>query len=97
VELFLRLYLGAKLHAESSFPATDRRPLGALIDEAERSGFDSRVIAQLREFNDDRIKSLHHYLLGATSYASLKDVCDRSAALTQKVVKVIADQFGELA
>jgi hypothetical protein len=55
------------------------------------------MIAQLRAFNDDRIKGLHHYLLGATSYTSLKDVCDGSATLTSQVAKAIADEIGELA
>lgn len=95
VELFLRLYLGAKLHAGGSFPVDDRRPLGALIDESEKRRFSPTVIALLRDFNEDRINGLHRYLLGAASYDSLKGVCERSTGLTKQVVDVIAAEFGK--
>ena len=92
--MYLRLYLGAKLHSGASFPPNDRRSLGALTSECEKNGFDPAVIKKIRTFNDQRIKGVHHYLLGAASYESLRGVCEDSTNLMIEILDVITAELG---
>jgi len=96
-ELFLRVYLAAKLALAPSFPANDKRPLGALIKECEVVGLDSATIESLRKFNTDRISVVHHYLLGSQPYDALRNVCDQSRDLIKDLVAVLSTDVGEAA
>jgi len=93
-ELFLRLYLAAKAVPPAPIDPDDRRPLGALINNANDAGFDPACVAALKAFNADRRSGLHRFLLGATSYESLRGVCERSAGLMVKVVEAIGRELG---
>jgi hypothetical protein len=93
-ELFLRLYLAAKAQPPTPFHPDDRRPLGVLIGDAEKVGFDADCVRALRAFNNDRRAGLHRFLLGAASYECLRQVCEASAELTKQVAHAIGRELG---
>jgi hypothetical protein len=93
-ELYLRLYLAAKLNLPPSFPANDRRPLGRLIKASEKVGLNADMIAKLRAFNESRITGVHRYLLGSMHYDELKALCEASKELNKNLTTTITSEIG---
>lgn len=88
-ELWLRMFLVAMHRQCQLFDENHRLTFGQIIDECEKIGLDAELIGLLSEFNKERNKALHKYLLGATDYGHLKQVCDKFDGLDMKTMECV--------
>lgn len=95
IELYLRMYLGEKLHPDGTYPIEDRRTLGALVGAAADAGLSQDVVAQIRAFNDRRRLGLHRLLLGAATYESLRLLCDETTGVVGALLNIINKELAK--
>ena len=93
-EFWLRMFWVAKNRQGSIFAQDDRRTFGVIIKDCSDLGFRLDLINRLKEFNQHRINAIHKYLLGATDYDELRDVCDASTGLDEEVGKYMRNEVG---
>ena len=93
-EFWLRMFWVAKNKQGSIFAPADKRTFGVIINDCSNLGFRSDLIDRLREFNQHRINAIHKYLLGATDYDELKDVCEASTGLDGEVGEYVRNEVG---
>jgi hypothetical protein len=94
IELYLRMYVVIKNKKGKIIDAeTDKRTFGNYINECEMLGFDKNLIAEMKYFNDYRIKAIHKYLLGEIRYIDLKEVCLQTKGLDAKIREYVFKEF----
>jgi hypothetical protein len=94
-ELWLRLYWVAKNRKRKTIPPGENGPtFGAMIHRCKELGFRADLIERLSEFNDDRKKAIHHYLMGDIQYSDLKQYCQRSEGLDGDVREYVISEIG---
>lgn len=84
-EFWLRMFWVVKNKKGKIFETDDRRAFGAIITDCKNLGFDLDLIERLRKFNEHRINAIHKYLLGATTYEELREVCEAYTGLDGEV------------
>ena len=92
-ELWLRMYWVAKNNKGKIIDPEKRGPtFGDMIGRCAGLGFRSDLIKRLEDFNDDRRKAVHSYLMGSIAYADLRDCCERSAGLDADVRQYVMNE-----
>jgi hypothetical protein len=84
-EFWLRIFWVVKNKKGKIFETDDRRTFGMIINDCKNLGFDLDLIERLRKFNEHRINAIHKYLLGATTYEELREVCEAYTGLDGEV------------
>ncbi|MGQ3684249.1 MAG: hypothetical protein ACUBOA_04435 [Candidatus Loosdrechtia sp.] len=93
-EFWLRMFWVAKNRGRKIFESDDRRTFGMIIKDCNDLGFRSDLVVRLKEFNQHRINAIHKYLLGATDYNELKNVCEASTGLDGEVGEYVRNEIG---
>jgi hypothetical protein len=95
IELYLRMYYVAKNTSGKMIdPELDKRTFGSYINDCKNLGFDSELIDEMIEFNKHRVIVIHKFLMGEVEYSSLKDVCDTTQGLDDRVSKYVINEIG---
>jgi len=93
-EFWLRMFWVARNKKGKVFDSDDKRTFGVIIKDCSNLGFNSDLVRRLIEFNEHRINAIHKYLLGATEYDELRDVCDKSCGLDGEVGEYVRNEIG---
>lgn len=93
-DFWLRMFWVAKNKKGKIFDSDDRRTFGNLVNDCKQLGFNNELITRLVEFNDHRINAIHKYLLGATEYTELREVCEKSSGLDGEVGEYVRKEIG---
>ena len=64
------------------------------MEDCSRLGFRADLIERLKEFNSHRINEIHKYLLCATGYEYLRNVCVTTAGLDGEVGEYVRNEMG---
>lgn len=93
-EFWLRMFWVARNRGGRIFEPDDRRTFGVIISDCSNLGFRPDLVVRLREFNQHRVNSIHKYLLGATDYEELRNVCEASTGLDGEVGEYVRKEIG---
>ena len=93
-EFWLRMFWVVKNKKGKIFDQKDKSTFGMIINDCEKLGFRPDLIKRLREFNEHRVEAIHKYLLGATSYSKLREVCETSTGLDGEVGEYVRNEIG---
>ncbi len=81
IELWLRMFWVARNKKGKILDPNDKRTFGVVVNDCAVLGFRPDLVVRMKEFNEHRINALHKYLLGATDYVELKEVCEENTGL----------------
>jgi len=93
-EFWLRMFWIAKNKKGKIYDPEDKRTFGVIINECKQLGFRPDLIDRLLSFNEVRINAIHKYLLGATGYDELSEVCAKSHGLDGEVSEYVRNEIG---
>ena len=93
-EFWLRTFWVVKNGSGKIFGPNDKRTFGKIIEDCANLGFRQDLVDRLKKFNKDRIKAIHKYLIGATDYNKLQNVCDDSTGLDGEVGEYARQEVG---
>ena len=94
IEFWLRMFWVVKNNRGMIFELKDKRTFGRIITDCKGLGFRKDLVERMERLNKDRINAIHKYLLGATNYSALKEVCDESAGLDGDVGEYVRQVTG---
>ncbi len=96
IEFYLKIFWVTKNPANLILEQNDRKFFGTIINECEGFGFDNRIISNIKDFNDTRIKAIHKYLMGGTDENELKTISLKHSKLGNVVYEYVINKCGEI-
>jgi hypothetical protein len=91
IDLWLRVFFENTPHDEK----TRQQEFGRLLKQCFKLGLDKTLYDQIFKFNKDRVKAIHSYLIGLTTYDELNDVVAESDGLSEKLAEFVLCNSGE--
>ena len=95
LEYFLKIYWVSKNPDNEILDENNRKFFGTLINECKDYGFDPVLIDKLNEFNTERVKAIHKFLMGGTTESELEIVCEKNSKLGNELYNYVLDECGE--
>lgn len=95
LEYYLKIYWVTKNPDNKILDETTIKHFGTLINECEIYGFEPVLINKIKDFNSARVKAIHKFLMGATSEAELRIVCEKYLKLGTELYKYVIDECGQ--
>ncbi|MFC3198256.1 hypothetical protein ACFOET_11595 [Parapedobacter deserti] len=94
IEFYLKIFWVTKNPAGAILDQDSRKLFGAIINECESFGFDKKIIADIKDFNETRIKAIHKYLMGGTDEQELQVVSLKHSKLGNAVYEHVINECG---
>jgi len=94
LEYFLKIYWVSKNPDNKILDENNRKFFGTLIKECRDYGFDPELIDKIDNFNSERVKSIHKFLMGGTTESELKLVCEKNSKLGNELYNYVLDECG---
>jgi len=91
MDIWLRVYFENVPHQESR-----EREFGRLLKQCLGLGLDKGLYDRLHDFNRNRVKTIHGYLVGVISYDKLAEVVVQSDGLSERLVEFVLVNSGEV-
>ncbi|MGB3081188.1 MAG: hypothetical protein WBB31_19050 [Saprospiraceae bacterium] len=95
LEFFLRIFWVTKNPDRKNITDKDQKFFGTLINECKTFGFNTDLIDKINDFNTERIKAIHKFLMGATSESELKIICDKYSKLGNELQEYVINNCGQ--
>ncbi len=73
-----------------------QREFGRLIDQCKNLGFNTDLATKLKDFNSHRVKAIHGYVIGKTTYEVLAPVVGESKSLSSETIAWVLENCGEV-
>jgi hypothetical protein len=96
LEFYLKIYWVSKHPNNKVFSESDQMFFGTLIKQCLEFGFDPKLGKTLFQFNKERRKAIHQFMMGATGEEELKLVCEKYSKLGNVVYNYVIDECGVL-
>jgi len=96
LEFYLKIYWVTKNPDKKILGETSQKFFGTLINECETYGFETVLIDKIKDFNTERVKAIHKFMMGATSEGELKIVCEKYSKLGNELYNYIIDECGQV-
>ncbi len=91
-DLWLRIYFENRHHdAERR-----QQEFGRLLRQCFKLGLEKTLYDKILKFNKDRVKAIHGYLIGVTTYEELSSVVAESDGLSEKLADFVVRNSGEV-
>lgn len=90
MDVWLRVFFENVPHEE-----TRQQEFGRLLKQCFKLGLEKSLYDQIHKFNKNRVKAIHGYLIGLTSYDELEDVINESDGLSEKLAEFVVTNSGE--
>ena len=72
------------------------REFGRLLKQCFKQGLDKSLYEDIHQFNRNRIKAIHGYLIGITTYTELGVVVGKSEGLSEALAEFVVLNSGEI-
>lgn len=95
IEFYLKIYWVSKNPKNEVLDENSRKFFGTLIQECKDYGFDSDLIEKISDFNKERVKAIHKFLMGGISESELKSFCVQNSKLGNELYNYVLDECGE--
>ena len=95
LEYYLKIYWVSKNPDKKILDENNRKFFGTLISECKDFGFDTELIDKINDFNTERVKAIHKFLMGGTTEAELEIVCMKYSKLGNELYNYVIDECGE--
>jgi hypothetical protein len=96
LEFYLKIYWVSKHPNSKVLNENSKIFFGRLVDECLEYGFDPVLSKTLFQFNKERKKAIHQFMMGATGEEELAMVCEKYAKLGNEVYNYVIDECGVL-
>lgn len=73
-----------------------QQEFGRLLRQCFDLGLEKNLYDAILKFNKDRVKAIHGYLLGLTSYSALEEVVKESDGLSERLAEFVVINSGEI-
>jgi hypothetical protein len=90
IDLWLRVFYENTPHQEPR-----QREFGRLLKQCLKQGLEKNLYDRIHAFNGDRIKAIHGYLIGVTTYEELRVVVETSEGLSEALAEFVVLNCGE--
>ena len=92
IDYWLRIFFANKA------PAGERRQreFGRLLGQCKDLGLDLSLFTRLKNFNDHRIRAIHGYVIGHTTYENLEPVVRESRSLSTDLIIFVLENCGSV-
>lgn len=91
LDLWLRAFFENTPHK-----AAREREFGRLLKQCLKQGLDKNLYDRIHKFNRNRIKAIHGYLIGITTYPELGVVVGESEGLSEALAEFVVLNSGEI-
>ena len=91
IDVWLRIFFENKPHTGER-----EREFGRLLRQCFELGLDKNLYDRLVQFNKERVKAIHGYLLGLIAYERLRDVVAESDGLAEALTEFVLINSGEV-
>jgi hypothetical protein len=95
LEYYLKIYWVTKNPNNEVLDENSRKFFGTLIQECKEYGFESTLIEKISDFNKERVKSIHKFLMGGITESELKSFCIANSKLGNELYNYVLDECGE--
>lgn len=95
LEFYLKIYWVIKNPDNKVLDENTQKFFGTLINECETFGFEPALLNKIKDFNSTRVKAIHKFMMGATSEAELKIVCEKYLKLGNELYNYVVDECGQ--
>lgn len=92
MDLWLRIFFENRPNAGEK----REQEFGRLLKQCFKLGFDKGLYDKVHKFNKDRVKAIHGYLIGMTSYEDLNKVVTESEGLSEDVAEFVVINSGDI-
>lgn len=92
MDYWLRIYFVNK----SGNDDKRKREFGALLDQCKELGLDSDLYKEIDEFNKNRVKAIHGFVVGLIRYNELEEIAAKSRSELIKLILFVIDNCGEV-
>lgn len=94
LEYYLKIYWVSKNPNNEVLDENSRKFFGTLINECKKFGFDSVLIDKIEDFNNQRVKVIHKFLMGGISELEMEDVCNKYSKLGNELYQYVIMECG---
>lgn len=91
LDLWLRIFFENTPHQEAR-----QREFGRLLKQCLTQGLDKTLYDRIHKFNGHRVKVMHGYLIGLTTYQEIGAVTEESEGLSEAVAEFVLLNSGEV-
>jgi hypothetical protein len=91
-DLWLRIYFENRPHGAEK----REQEFGRLLRQCFRLGLEKTLYDKIHKSNKDRVKAIHGYLIGVTTYEDLNSVVAESDGLSEKLAEFVLRNSGEV-
>ncbi|MHA8100881.1 hypothetical protein PQG46_03495 [Aquirufa nivalisilvae] len=95
IEFYLKIFWVTKNPTNSVIDQNDKKFFGTIIKDCEDLGFDSNIIANIKDFNETRSRAIHKYIMGGTDEQELKTISLKHSKLGNTVYEYVINECGE--
>jgi hypothetical protein len=94
LEYYLKIYWVSKNPNNEILDENNRKFFGTLINECKNFGFDSSLIDKIEDFNNQRVKVIHKFLMGGISESEMEEVCNKYKNLGNELYQYVINDCG---
>jgi hypothetical protein len=91
-DLWLRIYFENRPYNSEK----REQEFGRLLRQCFKLGLEEMLYDKIHNFNKDRVKAIHGYLIGVTTYEELSSVVAESDGLSEKLAEFVVRNSGEV-
>jgi len=91
LDLWLRVFFENTPHE-----AVRQRQFGRLLRQCLKQGLEKNLYDRIYKFNGHRVKAIHGYLIGLTTYAEIEYVVRESEGFSEALVEFVVLNSGEV-
>lgn len=94
LEFYLKIYWVSKNPNNEILDENSRKFFGTLINECKSYGFETVLIDKINDFNTERVKGIHKYLMGGITESELELVCKKYSKLGNELYNYVIQECG---